>query len=115
MGCMIGANVRVQISIFGMFWMNHTDEAQCFRNVESERRVAGFISSLVNARSLPLECARLLHETLFITVLMYGSERMIQKDEERSRIRDVQMNNLRGLLGIRRMGQDTEIRLLLQM
>ena len=35
-------------------------------------------------------------------VLMYDSDKMIWK-EERSRIRAVQMNNLRGLLGIRRM------------
>ena len=34
---------------------------------------------------------------------MYGSEKMIWKDNERSRIRAVQMDNLRGLLGIRRM------------
>ena len=32
---------------------------------------------------------------------MYGSETMVWK--EKSRIRAVQMNNLRGLLGIRRM------------
>ena len=36
-------------------------------------------------------------------VLIYGSETMIWKENERSRIRAVQMDNLRGLLGIRRM------------
>ena len=36
-------------------------------------------------------------------VLMYDSETMIWKEKERSRIWDVQMDNLRGLLGIRRM------------
>ena len=35
-------------------------------------------------------------------VLTYGSETMLWK-EERSRVRAVQMDNLRGLLGIRRM------------
>ena len=35
-------------------------------------------------------------------VLMYGSETMIWKEKERSRIRAVQMDNLRGLLGIRK-------------
>ena len=34
---------------------------------------------------------------------MYGSESMIWKEKERSRIRAVQMDNLRGLLGIGRM------------
>ena len=32
---------------------------------------------------------------------MYGSETMIWKEKEKSRIRYVQMDNLRGLLGIR--------------
>ena len=41
------------------------------------RRVAGAIRSLVNARGLQLECARVLHETLFVPVLKYGSETMI--------------------------------------
>ena len=36
-------------------------------------------------------------------VLMYGSETMIWKERERSRIRAVQMDNLRTFLGIRRM------------
>ena len=42
-----------------------------------------------------------LHETLLVPFLMYGSETMLWK--ERSRIRAVQMDSLRGLLGIRRM------------
>ena len=53
----------------------------------SGRRVAGTIRSLVNVRDLQLECARVLHETLLVTVLMYGSEIMLWKDKERSRIR----------------------------
>ena len=38
-------------------------------------------------------------------VFTYGSETMIWREEERSRIRTVQMDNLRGLLGIRRMNK----------
>ena len=34
---------------------------------------------------------------------MYGSKTMLWKEEERSRVRAAQMDNLRGLLGIRRM------------
>ena len=44
-----------------------------------------------------------LHETLLVPVLTYGSETMLWKEKERSRIRAVHMNNLRGLLSIRRM------------
>ena len=41
---------------------------------------------LVNARSLQLECARVFHESLLVPVLMYGSESMIWREKERSRI-----------------------------
>ena len=82
-----------------------TDEAECSRKVASGRRVSGAVRSLVNARSLQLECARVLHESLLVPVLMYGSETMMWREEERSRIRALQMDNLRGLLGIRRMDE----------
>ena len=36
-------------------------------------------------------------------VLMHGSETMLRKEKERSRIRAVQVDNLKGLLGIGRM------------
>ena len=35
-----------------------TDEAECSRKVESGKRIAGAIKSLVNARNLQFECAR---------------------------------------------------------
>ena len=44
-----------------------------------------------------------LHEILLVPVLMYGSETMLWKGKGRSRIRAVQMDNLRGLLSIRKM------------
>ena len=44
-----------------------------------------------------------LHETLFVPVLMYGSETLLWKDKEISRIRALQIDNLKGLLGIRMM------------
>ena len=52
---------------------------------------------------LQLECARVLDESLLMPVLMYGSETMIWKEMERSRIRAVRVANLRGFLGIRRI------------
>ena len=58
---------------------------------------------LVNARNLQPECARVLHESWLMPVLTHGSETMIWREKERSRIKAVQMGNLRGLLGIRRM------------
>ena len=80
-----------------------TDGAKCSREVASGRMVAGASRSPVNARDLQLECARLSHETLFVPVVMYDSEKMLRNEKERSRIRAVQMGNFRGLLGIRRM------------
>ena len=51
-----------------------------------------------NATGLELECARVLHKSLLVPVLIYGSEAMIWKEKERSRIRTVQMDNLRDFL-----------------
>ena len=78
-----------------------TDGGECSRKVPSRRRVAGAIRFLINGKDLQIEYARVLHETLLVSVLMSGSETMLWK--EKSRIRVVQVNNLRGLLGIRRM------------
>ena len=68
----------------------------------SRRKVAGALTFLVDARGLQLE-----HETssalaMLMLVLRYGNKIMIYK-EERSRIRAEQMDDLRGLLVIRRM------------
>ena len=46
-----------------------------------------------------------LHETLLVPVIMYVYETMLWKKKERSRIRAVQMDNLRELLGIRRINR----------
>ena len=71
--------------------------------VGSGRRVADAIRSLDNAKDLQLECPRNLHESLLVPFHTYSSEKMLWKEKERSRIRAVHTNNLRGLLGIRRM------------
>ena len=73
-----------------------TDEADYRRKVESGRRVAGAIRCLINAKGLQLVCVR---------GLMYGSEITLWREKERFRFRDVKMDNLRGLLGIRRMDE----------
>ena len=60
----------------------------------SRRMGAGAIRALVNARSLQLDCARVLHESLLLPVLAYGGRK------ERSRICAVQIDKFRGLLVI---------------
>ena len=62
--------------------------------------------SLVIARSLQLDCAKVLHESFLVSVLTYGSETMIWRGKDKSRYWALQMDNLRGLLGIRRMDKD---------
>ena len=57
-----------------------TDGAECNRKVVSGRRVVGAIRSLVNARDLQPECARVLHETLLVAVHMFGSETMLWRE-----------------------------------
>ena len=79
------------------------DEAKVSKKVASGRRVAVVIRSLVNLKSLQLECVRVLHESFLVFVIMYDLETMIWKEKHRSRIRAVQMANLRDLLAIRRM------------
>ena len=51
--------------------------AECSRKVANGRRVSGTIRSLVNARDLQLESTRILHETLLLPVIIYGSESML--------------------------------------
>ena len=65
----------------------------------SGRRVAGTIRSLVDARDLQLEFAKVLHETLFVHVLTYGSETMLWREKERSSVRAVQMEKPQGIAG----------------
>ena len=67
-----------------------TYEAECRRKVGSGSGVASDIRSLVNVKGLQL---------------MYGSETMLWMEKEISRIRAVQMDSLKGLLGIRRMNK----------
>ena len=50
-----------------------------------------------------------LHETLLVPFLMYGSETVLWREKERPRIMDVQMHNLRGLLVIRMMDRETNV------
>ena len=77
----------------------------------SGRRAAGAIRSLVNAMEFHVDNARILHETLLLPVLMYGSETTLWKEKERSRVRAVEMDNLRGFLGIRRMDRVSNARI----
>ena len=53
-----------------MLWTNHV-----------LMRVASAIRSLVNAMNLQLECARVLHESLLVPVLTYGTETMIWREK----------------------------------
>ena len=93
------------LNILGVLDESGTDGAECSWKVASGRMVAGAIRSLVNARDLQVVCARVLHETLLVPVLIYGSEAMLWREKERSRVTAVHMDNLRGLLGIRRSGR----------
>ena len=98
------------LNIWGVLDESSTDGAECSKRVASSR-VASATRSLVNTKDLQLECA-VLHEALLVPVLMYGNETMLWREKERPRVRVVKMDNLRGLLGIRRMDrvQNAQIR-----
>ena len=85
-----------------------TDKGECSRKVASGRKIAGAVRSLANCRSFELVCARVLHNSLLVPVLAYDTETLIWKEKERSRIRDVQTDNLRGMVGIRSMDKGVQ-------
>ena len=80
--------------------MNKVQMEQCRRKLASGRRVAGTIRSLVNTWDLQLECGRVLHETLLVPVLIYSSETMLCKENEKPRIRAVLNACIRKLCGV---------------
>ena len=59
-----------------------TDEAEGRRNVVDGGRSADAIRSLVNDRGLQLECARILHESLLVSVLMHGRDNDMEEEGE---------------------------------
>ena len=67
-----------------------TDGAECISKVVSGMKVEGAIKSQVNARNLQLECARVLHETMLVPILMYGSATCYRK-----RGRDLELGSYR--------------------
>ena len=58
---------------------------------------------MLNVRGLQLEYVRFLHETLLVPVIVYVSETMIWNEKEESKIRPVQMDTFRYLLGIKKI------------
>src|SRR5678816_2738899 len=53
-----------------------TDDAECSMKVVKGRKMAGAIKSLVDAKGIRLECARVLYDGMLLPVLMYSSETM---------------------------------------
>ena len=76
-----------------------TNETEYSRKAVSGRRVVGDIRSLVDAGNVQLECALVFLDSFLVPALAYGSETMIWREKERSRIRALQMDNPKGLLG----------------
>ena len=65
--------------------------------------MAGAIKSLENVKGLSIGCTSVLHESMLLPVLMYGSEAMVWNPKYRSKVQAVQMDNLRSVLGGRRI------------
>ena len=82
--------MSLNLNVWSVLNESGTDGAERNWEVASRRRDAGAIRYLVNTRDLQLECARIFHETLLVPVLMYGSDTMLWKEKERSRVRAVQ-------------------------
>ena len=106
---MVEAYFRVKY--LGLCWMNVAQKCNMLQECVNGRKVAVAIRFLVNARSLQRECARMLNEAFLILVLLYGSETMVLREKKRSRIRVVQLDNLRGLLGVRRRDRVLKVKI----
>ena len=62
-----------------MFW---TNQVLIRQNVVGRWRVGGgAIRSLVNGKSLQVECAKVLYESLLVPVLTYGRDTMIWRED----------------------------------
>ena len=66
-----------------------TDDAECRKELASERKVVGAIRFQINAMGLQFECARGLHQGWVVPILLYVSETMIWREKERFAIRAV--------------------------
>ena len=75
---------------------------ECCRKPASDMEVTSVIRSLVNATSLRLECAKVLHDGLIVTGLMKRSKTMVLKEKESPGIEATQIDGLSGLIGIKR-------------
>ena len=64
-------NLTQNSNIWDLFWTNPVQIRQC------RMKVAGAIRSLVSFKGLQLECAMVLHQSLLVPFLMYGSEIMV--------------------------------------
>ena len=80
-----------------MFDEKRTNYAECSRKVVNGRKAACAIRSLVNAKGLSLDCTRVLHEDMWLSVLMYSRETILWNKRDRSKMQSVQKNNLGGV------------------
>ena len=66
----------MNLNTYDVFWMIQV-QIECSRKGDEFETVAVAIRSMMNARGLHFECARVLHESLPVPFLMYTSETMI--------------------------------------
>ena len=86
-----------------VLWMN---QLRVRKTLVESWRVEGGLQVLLGLWLMLGVCSLSVLEScikLFVPVLMYSSESMIWREKKRSRIWAVQVDNLIGLLGIRRM------------
>ena len=66
------------------------------------RTVAYVAGNMVKKHNLSLESARALYESLLAPTILYGSETLYMKEQEKSRVRAIEMDYLRKIVGVRR-------------
>ena len=74
--------MSLNLNNWGVFWIN---QEQMVPNVVGRWRGGGKL--------------RVLHEAFLIPIILYGSQAMVLREKERSKIRNMQMNNLKKYAG----------------
>ena len=89
----------------GVWDKSGINEVEYYKKWQMEGGLQVLLNLWLMVRVYSFECTRVLHESLLVAVLMYGSVTMIWKMKEECRIRALQMDNLKGLLDILRMNK----------
>ena len=78
-------------------------EAEVSSRVKKGRKVVGCVGELKRKYKMRGDALRSIHEGVLVPTLTYGCETLVWNAEARSKVRAVEMSNLRNICGVRRI------------